>query len=56
MSDSGPGVSGAVPDSAEPPGPGMPGGRGLWIVRRLSTLRIDTGPAGTTATATMPLS
>jgi len=31
----------------------MPGGRGLWIAQRLSVLRIDTGPAGTTVTATI---
>jgi serine/threonine-protein kinase RsbW len=55
VSDSGPGLSGAVSDGSEPPSPGTPGGRGLWIARRLSVLWIETGPAGTTVTAIMPL-
>jgi len=33
----------------------VPGGRGLWIARRLADLRIETGPAGTVVTAAMPL-
>ena len=53
VSDSGPGVSGTVPYGSDPPSPGMPGGRGLRIAQRLSVLRIDTGPAGTTVTATI---
>lgn len=52
VSDSGPGLTEIAP---EPPSPRMPGGRGLYIARRLSELRIDTGPGGTTITASMPL-
>jgi anti-sigma regulatory factor (Ser/Thr protein kinase) len=37
------------------PPPTLPGGRGLWIARQMSQLRIDTSPAGTTITATLPI-
>jgi anti-sigma regulatory factor (Ser/Thr protein kinase) len=54
--DHGPGL--ADPDGVGmvPAAPGAPGGRGLWIVRQVvRTLDIDTGPDGTTVTATLPL-
>jgi anti-sigma regulatory factor (Ser/Thr protein kinase) len=54
VSDDGPGL--ADPQAGTvPPAPNMSGGRGLWIARRLSALRIDTGPRGTTVTAAMPI-
>jgi anti-sigma regulatory factor (Ser/Thr protein kinase) len=53
ISDSGPGLTATA---IEPPSHRMAGGRGLFIVRRLSDLWIDTGPGGTTVTATMLLS
>lgn len=37
------------------PEPTLPGGRGLWIARQMSELRIVTSPAGTTITATLPI-
>ena len=43
-------VAGAVMPSAR-----TPGGRGLWIARRLADVRIDSGPTGTTVTAAIPL-
>ena len=52
VSDSGPGLG---PTSAEPPGPSTPGGRGLWIARRLADVRIETGPFGTTVVAALAL-
>ena len=52
VSDSGPGMPAAA-SQAEVPPHGMPGGRGLWIARRLADLWIDTGPGGTTITATL---
>lgn len=54
--DTGPGL--ADPDTAGTTAPPVLaiGGRGLWIVRRLSaTVRIDADAAGTTITATVPL-
>ena len=51
VSDTGPGMTEAA-SGPEPPSPRMPGGRGLWIARRLADLWIDTGPGGTTITAT----
>jgi anti-sigma regulatory factor (Ser/Thr protein kinase) len=56
VSDSGPGLNAAAASAPEPPSHRMPGGRGLFIARQLSDLWIDTGPGGTTITATMPLS
>jgi anti-sigma regulatory factor (Ser/Thr protein kinase) len=54
VSDDGPGL--ADPQAGTvPPAPNVSGGRGLWIARRLSALRIDTGPRGTTVTAAMPI-
>jgi serine/threonine-protein kinase RsbW len=52
VSDSGPGLG---PTCAEPPGPSTPGGRGLWIARRLADVRIETGPSGTTVVAALAL-
>jgi anti-sigma regulatory factor (Ser/Thr protein kinase) len=37
------------------PAPSLPGGRGLWIARQLSELRVATSAAGTIVTATLPL-
>jgi anti-sigma regulatory factor (Ser/Thr protein kinase) len=51
VSDSGPGMPGAVRE----PESRRPGGRGLWIARRLADLRIDSGPSGTVVVAAMPL-
>lgn len=54
--DAGPGL--ADPDTAgtAPPPVLAVGGRGLWIVRRLSAaVRIESDAAGTTVTATVPL-
>jgi anti-sigma regulatory factor (Ser/Thr protein kinase) len=55
VSDSGPGLNAASASAPERPSPRMPGGRGLFIARQLSDLWIDSGPGGTTITATMPL-
>ncbi|GAA3344203.1 hypothetical protein GCM10020358_46510 [Amorphoplanes nipponensis] len=37
------------------PAPSLPGGRGLWIARQLSDLRIDASAGGTTITSTVLL-
>jgi anti-sigma regulatory factor (Ser/Thr protein kinase) len=55
VSDGGPGLTDAANAGAEPPAPQVPGGRGLWMARRLAAVRIDTGPTGTVITAAMPL-
>jgi anti-sigma regulatory factor (Ser/Thr protein kinase) len=55
VSDSGPGLVGPAGSGADLPSPQVPGGRGLWIVHRLSTVGIDTGPSGTTITSAIPL-
>ena len=55
VSDRGRGLPEALVDGAVMPSPRTPGGRGLWIVRRLAVVRIDTGPTGTTVTAAIPL-
>lgn len=47
VSDDGPGIGVELCD----PSPCVPGGRGLWIARRLADVRIQTGPAGTVVTA-----
>jgi anti-sigma regulatory factor (Ser/Thr protein kinase) len=52
VSDSG---SGLDPTCDEPPSPGTPGGRGLWIARQLADVRIETGPAGTIVVAVLAL-
>lgn len=51
VSDSGPGLQCKIPE----PSPRVPGGRGLWIARRLADVRIDTGPTGTVVTAGLAL-
>jgi anti-sigma regulatory factor (Ser/Thr protein kinase) len=55
VSDSGPGLADAATAGVEPPSARVPGGRGLWIARRLAAVRIDTGPTGTVITAAIPL-
>jgi anti-sigma regulatory factor (Ser/Thr protein kinase) len=51
--DQGPGFSGGVPATAEPPSPQTPGGRGLWLARHLTdTLLITDGPGGVTVSIT----
>jgi anti-sigma regulatory factor (Ser/Thr protein kinase) len=53
VSDDGPGLTDAGARGAELPAAQTPGGRGLWIARRLAAVRIETGPDGTTITATV---
>ena len=48
VSDSGPGL---IDPGPEEPSPRQMGGRGLLIARRMATVRIVTGPDGTTVTA-----
>ncbi len=55
ISDLGPGLADADHRGAELPPAKVPGGRGLWIARRLAAVRIETGPDGTTITATVGL-
>jgi anti-sigma regulatory factor (Ser/Thr protein kinase) len=55
VSDRGRGITDADSAGTELPPPRSAGGRGLWIARRLATMRIDTGPKGTTITAAVPL-
>jgi signal transduction histidine kinase len=55
VTDSGPGIGEAEAQGLVRPALDIAGGRGLWIARRLADLRIDTGPSGTTVTATLPL-
>jgi anti-sigma regulatory factor (Ser/Thr protein kinase) len=55
VSDSGPGLGDAARAGVELPSPEEPGGRGLWIARRLAAVRIDTGRTGTTITAAITL-
>jgi len=49
VSDSGPGM----PALVEEPETRRPGGRGLWIARRLADVRIESGPSGTVVVAAM---
>jgi anti-sigma regulatory factor (Ser/Thr protein kinase) len=51
VSDSGPGM----PLQLAEPEDRRPGGRGLWIARRLADLRIESGPSGTVVVGAMPL-
>ena len=53
VSDNGPGLTDAETRGAELPAAQTPGGRGLWIARRLAAVRIETGPDGTVITATV---
>jgi anti-sigma regulatory factor (Ser/Thr protein kinase) len=55
VTDSGPGMPQPEVQGLDRPASSVVGGRGLWIVRRLADLRIDTGPSGTTALATLSL-
>lgn len=54
VSDSGPGLvdPGLIDPEPAQPSPRQMGGRGLLIARRMATVRIVTGPDGTTVTAT----
>lgn len=57
VADRGPGITDPDTVGTVKAPPGAAGGRGLWIVRQVvRTLDIDTGPHGTTVTATIPLS
>jgi anti-sigma regulatory factor (Ser/Thr protein kinase) len=51
VSDAGPGM----PARVREPELRRPGGRGLWIARRLADVRIESGPSGTVVVAAMPL-
>jgi anti-sigma regulatory factor (Ser/Thr protein kinase) len=51
VSDTGPGLADVAHAGTRLPAPQKGGGRGLWIARTLSDVRIDTGPHGTTVTA-----
>ena len=54
--DHGPGFPDGIPASADPPSPQTPGGRGLWLARRLTdTLLITDGPGGLTVSITVCL-
>jgi anti-sigma regulatory factor (Ser/Thr protein kinase) len=53
VSDSGPGMR--LPNLEEAPEARRPGGRGLWIARRLADVRIETGPSGTVVEAALAL-
>lgn len=55
VSDDGAGLADPVHAGHTLPPPSLPGGRGLWIARQLSELRVAASPAGTTVTATVPL-
>jgi anti-sigma regulatory factor (Ser/Thr protein kinase) len=55
VSDTGPGLTDVAGAGAELPSAQVPGGRGLWIVRRLAAVRIDSGRNGTVITAAVPL-
>jgi anti-sigma regulatory factor (Ser/Thr protein kinase) len=55
VSDAGPGMPNPGQAGRTLPGPWLSGGRGLWIVRRLSELCIVASPAGTTITSTLTL-
>jgi anti-sigma regulatory factor (Ser/Thr protein kinase) len=56
VSDSGTGLEDPALAGHTLPAPSLPGGRGLWIARQLSELRVATSTAGTTVTATLQLS
>jgi anti-sigma regulatory factor (Ser/Thr protein kinase) len=55
VSDTGPGLADAATTGVELPSPQIPGGRGLWIARRLAAVRIDTSSTGTVITAAVNL-
>jgi anti-sigma regulatory factor (Ser/Thr protein kinase) len=51
VSDAGPGMPALVRE----PDQQRPGGRGLWIARRLADVHIESGPSGTTVVAAMAI-
>jgi anti-sigma regulatory factor (Ser/Thr protein kinase) len=51
VSDSGPGM----PALVQEPEARRPGGRGLWIARRLAEVQIESGPSGTVVVAAMAI-
>ena len=55
VSDQGPGLSDPGAVGRDLPPHGAPGGRGLWLARRMSDLQIATGARGTTMTAVVAL-
>ena len=55
VSDHGPGLSDPGAVGRDLPPHGAPGGRGLWLARRMSELKISTGTRGTTVTAVVAL-
>ena len=55
VSDSGPGMTGTDHAGTELPPLRTPGGRGLWLARRFSSVRIASSRSGTTVTADLPL-
>jgi anti-sigma regulatory factor (Ser/Thr protein kinase) len=55
VSDCGTGLPSPSRAGRSRPAPSLSGGRGLWIARQFSGLRISASPAGTTITATLCL-
>jgi anti-sigma regulatory factor (Ser/Thr protein kinase) len=55
VSDHGCGLADADTVGRELPSHAAPGGRGLWLARRMSDLHISTGDHGTTVTAIVAL-
>ena len=55
VSDGGAGLKDPTLAGHTLPAPSLPGGRGLWIARQLSELRVATSAAGTTVTSILPL-
>ncbi|AGZ38473.1 ATP-binding protein [Actinoplanes friuliensis] len=55
VTDAGPGLDEPAYAGQTLPPPELPGGRGLWIARQMSDLRISTSPAGSVITATLAL-
>jgi signal transduction histidine kinase len=55
VTDSGPGIPEPEAQGLDRPALDTAGGRGLWIVRRLADLRIESGPSGTEVIAMLPL-
>ncbi|WP_113700457.1 ATP-binding protein [Nonomuraea lactucae] len=56
ITDSGPGIPARYLDEADLPAPSELGGRGIWLIRRLTDgAAFATGPAGTTVLMVMKL-
>lgn len=55
VTDTGPGMTDAARTANDLPSPQMGGGRGLWIVRSLAAVGIESGPGGTAVVAVVPL-